>query len=626
MFQYLIALPRTAKRTILLLVDTTLVPISLYLAYSLRFGIEVPAEQFQSALPLFIAVTLTAIPVFHFTKLNRIKLIAFEVQDIGRGATAAILLTITASITSYMLALDGPRSVPLIFGTVFLTAHIMLRLTARTVLLYLSGRDNGRVPVAIYGAGSAGVQLMAALRQDFSMRPVVFIDDNLTLQSMTVSGLPVYSRAKLEEMVNRRQVQRVLLALPSVSETVRRQRIKELSDLGCEVLALPSYSELVDGTGITEKLKPVTPDMLLGRDKVDLETPEVARTYAGRSVLVTGAGGSIGSELCRQILRCNPHRVVLYDHSEFGLYTIDTELRPIANELGVELVARLGSVCDRPCVDQVMRDAEVNIVLHAAAYKHVPLVEENEIVGVGNNVLGTQVVAEAAEAAQVERFILVSTDKAVRPTNVMGASKRLAELVVQDLQTRSNQTRFAMVRFGNVLGSSGSVIPLFQKQIAAGGPVTLTHDKINRYFMTIPEAARLVLLAGAYVTGGDVFVLNMGKAVNINDLARRMIELSGLTVRDSQHPNGDIAIETVGLRPGEKMYEELLIGDNALPTPHAKIMRAEETSLSQIEIARILRDLAKATDTYNTDEMRKILENCVEGYRADDRTQGNVFS
>ncbi|MEM9585167.1 MAG: nucleoside-diphosphate sugar epimerase/dehydratase [Pseudomonadota bacterium] len=616
MFLYLVALPRAVKRTILLCVDTLLVPISLYWAFSLRFGTQVPSEQITSSLPLFLAVTLGAVPVFWLTGLNRIKLIAFEVEDIGRSAIAAICLTVIAIVAGLLLGLDGARSLPLIFGPVFLTVHIMSRLSARTLLLYLSGRDKGRIPVAIYGAGSAGVQLMAALRQDFAMRPVMFIDDNLTLQNMTVSGLPVYARAKFEKQVNRHKVKRVLLALPSVSEDVRRQRIKELSDLGFEVYALPSYSELMDGKGITDKLQPVTPDMLLGRDRVELETPEVTRTYAGRSIMVTGAGGSIGSELCRQVLRCNPHRLVLYDHSEFALYSIHSELRPVANELGVEIVARLGSVTDRIAVEQTLREGMVDIVLHAAAYKHVPLVEENEIVGVRNNVIGTQTVAEAAEAAHVERFILVSTDKAVRPTNVMGASKRLAELVVQDLQTRSHGTKFSMVRFGNVLGSSGSVIPLFQKQISEGGPITLTHDKINRYFMTIPEAARLVLLAGAYATGGDVFVLDMGKAVNISDLARRMIELSGLTVRDAANPNGDIRIETIGLRPGEKMYEELLIGDNALPTPHEKIMRAEETSLSQIEMARILRNLEQASESNDPEALRRILQDYVEGYRA----------
>ncbi len=624
MYEYLIALPRRVKRRILLLIDCTLVLTSLCAAFSLRFGLQSTADQFMAALPLFLLVALSSIPVFVLTGVNRIKLNAFEVQDITRGAVAALILTVIAILGSYVLSVEGPRSVPLIFGPIFLISYIMSRLSARAWLLYQSGRDNSRIPVAIYGAGSIGVQLMAALRKDFEMRPVMFVDDNMTLQNMTVSGLPVYSRKTLEQMVKSRRVQRVLLALPLATDAVRRQLVTELTDLGCEVYTLPSYNELIKGNAISDALQPVLPDMLLGRDKVNLEIPEVARAYAGRNILVTGAGGSIGSELCRQILRCNPHRLVMYDHNEYGLYSIDNELRSIAKGLGVDLVARLGSVCDPVSVDRVISESSVDIILHAAAYKHVPLVEDNEIIGVHNNVMGTRILAEAAARADVERFILVSTDKAVRPTNVMGASKRLAELVVQDLQTRSEKTKFAMVRFGNVLGSSGSVIPLFQKQIKAGGPVTLTHDKINRYFMTIPEAARLVLLAGAYAKGGDVFMLDMGQAVNIIDLARRMIELSGLTVRDEQRPNGDIAIEIVGLRPGEKLFEELLIGDNALPTPHEKIVRAKETMLSQIEIARTLKNLERASKANDKYAVRKILEDCVEGYHLETGTLGTA--
>lgn len=624
MYDYLIALPRTVKQRILLLIDCMLVPISLYAAFSLRFGQWAPVEQLQTAFPLLLAVTICAVPLFAYLRINRIKLSAFEVQDISRGAVAAICLMAIAAVTGLFMSIPGFRVVPLIFGPIFLMVHTISRLTARSWLLYLSEQSSTRIPVAIYGAGTIGIQLLASLRKDFDMRPVAFIDDNPTLQYMTVSGLPVCSRKQLEHMVAKKRVQRVILAVPSASELIRRQLIKELTALGCEVYTLPSYNELVDCSTVSYTLRPVTANMLLGRDMVDLETPQVTRTYTGRSILVTGAGGSIGSELCRQILGCNPHRLVMYDHSEYALYTIDTELRSIAEEMGVELITRLGSVCDRDAVNRVIAETSVDIILHAAAYKHVPLVETNEIVGVVNNVVGTQIVAEAAEAAGVERFILVSTDKAVRPTNVMGASKRLAEMVVQDMQTRSASTKYAMVRFGNVLGSSGSVIPLFQKQIAAGGPITLTHDKINRYFMTISEAARLVLLAGAYSTGGDVFVLDMGKAVNIIDLARRMIELSGLTVRDEQRPNGDIEIEIVGLRPGEKLYEELLIGDNALPTPHEKILRAQESVLSQIEMARIMKNLDRATQANDVAEVRKILCDCVGASTLKESALGNV--
>lgn len=609
-------MPRSVKRLILLAVDLLLVAFSLYYAFALRFGELLPIERIVESLPVFAAVLLASLPVFAITRLHRIKLIAFEMQDIKRGAIAALSLMILSFALILLARLPGYLSIPLIFGPVYLISHIIARILARSVLLRLSGRNRGRIPVAIYGAGSAGVQLAAALRQDFEMRPVVFVDDNLTLQAMTVSGLQVVSRGTLEQMVTKGTVSRVLLAMPSLSEAVRRRRVEELSDLGCEVHALPSYTEMVDGSGLAENLSLVTPDMLLGRDKVDLEIPEVAKAYAGRNVLVTGAGGSIGSELCRQVLRCGPHRIVMLDHSEFALYRIDKELRSVAERLGVYIESKLGSVCDRDRMDAVLAEAEIDIVLHAAAYKHVPLVESNELEGVRNNVLGTQVIADAARAADVERFILISTDKAVRPTSIMGGTKRLAELVIQDLQTRAKGTKFSMVRFGNVLGSSGSVIPLFQEQIAAGGPITVTHDSVTRFFMNIPEASRLVLLAGAHATGGDVFVLDMGKPVNIRKLARRLIELTGLTVRDTENPTGDIEIKTVGLRPGEKLHEELFIGDNLLPTRHEKILRAQESYLSEIEMAKVIKLLRSALDASDPLAAREVIQDTVEGYSA----------
>ncbi len=614
LFDFLNALSRRTKRTVLLALDTLLVPIALYISFALRFGTATPTGQIAASWQIFLIVTLIAIPLFSYFELNRAKLSAYEMADIGRSAMTVCVLMGIASSTSYFTDLPGPRSIPLIFGSMFLILHIASRMLGKAWVQTLVVHNSGRIPVAIYGAGSAGVQLLSALRLDPDMRPVTFIDDNVTLQQMTVSGLRVRSRNALVELVNKGQVQRVLLATPSASNEVRQMLIRELTQLGCDVHALPSYSEMMEGDGLADSLRPVTPDMLLGRDKVDLEIPEVARAYAGRSILVTGAGGSIGSELCRQILRCNPQRLVLFDHSEYALYLIERELQPLADDFGISIEACIGSVCDRPLLDRVLTEHRVDIVLHAAAYKHVPLVEKNEIEGARNNIIGTRVTANAAAAANVERFILVSTDKAVRPTNVMGASKRLAELVVQDIQTRCETTKFSMVRFGNVLGSSGSVIPLFQDQIARGGPVTLTHDKITRYFMTIPEAARLVLLAGAYAEGGDVFVLDMGTPVSIRDLARRVIELSGRSVKDADNPHGDIAIETVGLRPGEKLYEELLIGDNTLPTPHEKILRAQEGHLSEIEMVKTLRDLEAAIAAGDVAALRAIIEKRVDGY------------
>mgnify|MGYP000324285403 CR=1 FL=1 len=385
-----------------------------------------------------------------------------------------------------------------------------------------------------------------------------------------------------------------------------------------EVQVLPSYVDLMSGKGLADSLRTVAPDQLLGRDKVDLDTPEIAKTYAGRVVMVTGAGGSIGSELCRQLLNCNPARIVLFEQGEFQLYSIDQELQPEAKATGIPIVSRLGSVTNKARVAGVIAEEGVEIVLHAAAYKHVPLVEENELEGARNNVLGTQVVAEAAAEAKLERFILVSTDKAVRPTNIMGATKRMAELVVQDVQTRNAATKFAMVRFGNVLGSSGSVLPLFQKQIARGGPVTVTHKDVTRFFMTIPEAARLVLLAGAYAMGGDVFVLDMGEPQKIIDIARRMITLSGRQAKDSATGEGDIEIKVTGLRPGEKLYEELLIGDDVTGTEHERIMTANELYLSWAEYSQILERLDVACHEFDHEAIRDILLSTPTGFAPTD--------
>jgi FlaA1/EpsC-like NDP-sugar epimerase len=395
----------------------------------------------------------------------------------------------------------------------------------------------------------------------------------------------------------------------------RDEVIAKLSTYKAEVRVLPSFGELMSGKGLGQNLRTVAPDELLGRNKVALDTPDIVKTYAGRVVMVTGAGGSIGSELCRQLLNCSPARIILFEQGEFQLYSIDQELQIEAKIIGLPIVARLGSVTNKARVAGVIAEEGVEIIVHAAAYKHVPLVEENELEGARNNVIGTQVVAEAAADAKLERFILVSTDKAVRPANIMGATKRMAELVVQDIQTRHSHTKFAMVRFGNVLGSSGSVLPLFQKQIARGGPVTVTHKDVTRFFMTIPEAARLVLLAGAYAKGSDVFVLDMGEPQKILDIAHRMVVLSGHKVKDPMTGIGEIEIKVTGLRPGEKLYEELLINnDSLLPTPHTKILRAQEAMLSQIEVASMMRELEMSITYADTARLRRLIVARVDGY------------
>jgi len=496
-----------------------------------------------------------------------------------------------------------------------MTALIMSvsgRMFMRQFLLHIYRKGSDRMRVLVYGAGQTGQQLAAALRTDDAVQPVAFVDDNPTLQSLVVAGLPVYAPSKIQELIDNEAIDRVVLAMPSSSQTIQARIAHKLRQLGCEVHSLPSFATLVGEGELNTRLAPVSLGDLLGRSRLEHELPTVSDTYSGRHLLITGAGGSIGSELCRQLISCKPERIVLLDHSELALYTIAKELNELTCDIHVEPV--LGSVCDRELVDQVFASHKIDVVLHAAAYKHLSLVETNEIAGIDNNVFGTKTIADAARAAEVERFILVSSDKAVRPTNVMGASKRLAELVVQDLSTRSDKTLFSMVRFGNVLGSSGSVIPLFEEQIARGGPVTLTHGEVTRYFMTISEAARLVLLAGSFARGGDLFVLDMGDPVPIRKLARQMIEGAGLTVMDNENPGGDIEIVEIGLRPGEKLHEELLISPDMLTTPHQKIMRAHEGFLSELEMANALKDLRQAISTRDPHAARTVIARWVERY------------
>ena len=470
---------------------------------------------------------------------------------------------------------------------------------------------DARLPVLIYGAGKTGQQLAAALAGDDRLRPVAFADDEPRLRGLTVAGLRVHGPDEVEALVARHRIGRIILAMPSTSEAARARLTRRLAGTGCEVHALPSFADLVTGRAVTPyESRPIDPSTLLGRDALENELPGVTDAYAGRRVLVTGAGGSIGAELCRQIASCGPTTLVLLDHAEHALFQIERELREMAPE--IEIMPILGSVCQAELVRVLMQARAIDVVLHAAAYKHVPMVEANAIEGMRNNVIGTRTVAMAAEEAGVERFILVSTDKAVRPGSVMGASKRFAEMIVQHLATRATRTRFSMVRFGNVLGSSGSVIPTFADQIGRGGPVTLTHEDVTRYFMTIPEAVRLVLLAATIADGGEVFVLDMGAPVRIRDIALRMIEGYGLTVRDAHNPRGDIEIKVTGLRPGEKLHEELLIGSDMLTTPHPRILRAQEGHLSEIELAKALKSLSEAIETRDVALLRKILAQWIE--------------
>ena len=610
----MLSMSRSMKKTIFLASDSFIVVASLYVAVALRYGNLMPFGTLNKSAELLFFMAFIGPAIIVLSGLHRIKLQAIESDATIRVAATAVALSLAAIVVSYILNLSGPRSVPIIFGTVFFLLAMSIRVFGLYTLRYFGDRGSARLPVIIYGAGAAGIQLAAALRQSVETRPVLFVDDNPNLNNIMVSGLQVRSSKELPGLIKKHGIARVLLAMPSLSEQRRDALIAQLTTLPVEVQVLPSYIEMMSGRSLETSLRSVSPDELLGRDKVDLDIPEIARAYAGRVVMVTGAGGSIGSELCRQLIKCRPASIVLFEQSEYALYAINSELSALTAQTGIRIIARLGSVTNRAAVARVVDGEKVEIILHAAAYKHVPLVESNEIEGAANNVIGTKVVADVANQAGIERFILVSTDKAVRPTNIMGATKRMAELIIQDIHTRAPTTKFAMVRFGNVLGSSGSVLPLFQKQIAQGGPVTVTHPEVTRFFMTIPEAARLVLLAGAYAKGGDVFVLDMGEPQKIVDIAKRMIKLSGRTLKDPETGKGDIAIEITGLRPGEKLYEELLITDSLAATPHPKILRAEEEPLSELEIVMLLRDTQAEIAKGDAAALRRIVETRVDGY------------
>jgi FlaA1/EpsC-like NDP-sugar epimerase len=468
----------------------------------------------------------------------------------------------------------------------------------------------------IFGAGTAGAQTAAALAVSRQFKLVGFVDDDSAKVGRSINGVPVFSAQNLQQLVADKSVTDMLLAMPSAPRNRRKQIIESLDGLPVHVRTLPSMADLASGKITVQDIRELDIEDLLGREPVQPNTDLLARDLAGQVVLVTGAGGSIGGELVRQIVLQQPRQLLLLDHNEFGLYAIHQELAALCDSraLAVELVPLLGSVINADRMLAISQKYQPATVYHAAAYKHVPMVESNPCDGVLNNVFGTLNMAMAAQKSGVRRFVLISTDKAVRPTNVMGATKRMAELVLQAMAAQSSTTCFSMVRFGNVLGSSGSVVPLFRKQLAAGGPLTVTHAEVTRYFMTIPEAAQLVLQAGAMGQGGDVFVLDMGEPVKIIDLARRMVQLSGLSVRDQDHPQGDIEIAITGMRPGEKLYEELLIGDNPEATEHPRIMKAHEHYLEWNALQAQLSALLAGADANDDVAIRAVLKTCVHGF------------
>ncbi|MEY1557963.1 polysaccharide biosynthesis protein [Yoonia sp. R2331] len=613
MYRFVSTLSRQAKRIILLLVDVALVPVALLLAFALQTN-GLPAGPglltHWAGVPMLMMIAALLVLV---TGIHRVQLKAYESRAIMMTGMHALLLGLATAILDDMAGYGTPLATFINFVLVYFLMCVAARVVMLQVLLWVYRSGHEQTRVLIYGAGATGRQLAAALRTDETIQTVAFVDDNPALHTTMVRGLTVYSSVAVDGLIASRQIDRVLLAMPSLSRPKLAQLSRRFEDMGVDVQALPSFAQLTGQEELLGQLEPVAPGTFLGRAPLDAELPGGSDTYAGRNVLVSGAGGSIGSELCRQILACKPAKLVLFDVSELALYTIDMELQGLRRKAKIALVPVLGSVTDVGLVARVMRDHGIEIVLHAAAYKHVPMVEKNAVVGMSNNVLGTQVMAQAALDAGVQRFTLISTDKAVRPTNMMGASKRLAEMVIQDLASRSNRTIFSMVRFGNVMGSSGSVIPLFNDQIAKGGPVTVTHRDVTRYFMTIPEAARLVLAAGSFAQGGDVFVLDMGEPIAIYDLARQMITAAGYTVRDEATPQGDIEIKITDLRPGEKIHEELLIGEGQTTTPHPKVLLESATHLSEIEMAAALKALRTAVTEADEDALRDVVVRWVEG-------------
>jgi FlaA1/EpsC-like NDP-sugar epimerase len=611
-------LSRRQKKFFLAGIDIIIAPLAFLLARTILFD-RLPDLRFfeQNWIYLFLLAGLGG--VFSVgLKMPSIKLNAYESREILRTGVMAVFVTLSFALIISASDLYFSRLGIILFGLIFFLMAVAARFAMLHSLLWVLRAGQPRRRVLIYGAGRTGIQLLAALRSHDSIYPVAFIDDNPALHSMSSGGLHIYSSDRVPELTKRYEVDRVLLAMPSVPGPKIAQLARKLQKMGLTVMSVPSFAQIVGVERLVDALTPVEPDKFLGRVQVEKGMPVGAESYRGRNVLVTGAGGSVGTALCRQLLPTQPATIVLLEVSEIALYTIERKLSKLAEGTGTRIIAVLGSVTDSRMARMVMAEHRIDIVFHAAAYKHVPLVEANPIAGLANNVLGTRTLADAAHEAGVKKFVLISTDKAVRPTNIMGASKRLAELVIQDLAKRTTGTKFSMVRFGNVLGSSGSVIPLFKEQISNGEAITLTHEDVTRYFMTISEAARLVLLAGSYSdggAGGDVFVLDMGEPVKIRDLARQMINAAGLVVKDAENPNGDIEIIVTGLRPGEKLHEELLIGEGLLTTPNSKILRAQEQSLTELQMASALRALRTAVATGDAEAARNLVHTYVEGYQ-----------
>ena len=600
-------LSRTGKKWLLLAHDIIMVSLAFWLAFLVRLDwrltIEIPYITY-----IYPIVLIPSLIVFIKLGLYRSVLRYSGIKMIHTIIIGAAISVGMLLIGFLLFHSPLPRSIPILYFLILLFLLIGSRFTVKG--LFERQQAQSGTPVLIYGAGHSGGLLLEALQKSHEYKPIAFIDDNPKLHKSLINGKKIYSADKLPQLVEDFNIQKILLAIPNATLTQKQNIFQRLEDLPCEVLSVPDMNVWIDGTISTGSLKKVSITDLLGRETVAPDLNLMYQNIAQKNVLITGAGGSIGSELCRKIFSGSPNLIILFELNEYALYRIHHELEQKNANLNnaIKILPILGGVQDESHLFEIMKTFQIDTVYHAAAYKHVPMVALNTVAGVENNVFGTLSCANAAIKAQVTTFVLISTDKAVRPTNTMGASKRMAELILQALsQNATHATRFCMVRFGNVLGSSGSVIPLFEQQIAAGEAVTITHPEITRFFMTIPEAAELVLQAGAMGQGGDVFVLDMGEPVKIMDLARKMIKLSGKNIKNDTGKDNDIEIKITGLRPGEKLYEEVLIGDNVQGTAHPRIMTANEKMLSWNELQRLLTELKHACNERNAEQIRHIL-------------------
>jgi FlaA1/EpsC-like NDP-sugar epimerase len=626
---WLIERPRWFKRTLLIANDFVMLSISLWAAYSLRLSEYYVPEDWKILL-LMLSAPVVGVLVFHWRGLYKLVTRFIGPEGTTRIYTAVVIAAVSWALIVLMSGIKGqPRSVVVIYALIAAGLIRVSRQWAGALLLRAAPQFkplsfDQRKNVIIYGAGPIGIQLLRALAETGNYKTVAFIDANPSLAGQLVHGVKVLRPEKIGKVIADEDVKEILLATPSALRGERRMALKLLEAFPVVVKTLPALEDIASGHVEVSDLRPIDVEDLLGRDPVSPDFELLTAQVHGKVVMITGAGGSIGSELTRQLLKLGPKSLVLFEVSEAALYDISMEIEELKRRLRKEdesgpqaetsVIQVLGSVLDRKLVARTIEELGVEVIYHAAAYKHVPIVEVNPFSGLQNNTFGTLVVAEAARELGVKRFVLVSSDKAVRPTNIMGASKRLAELILQGMAQESPATIFTMVRFGNVLDSSGSVVRLFRNQIKSGGPVTVTHPEVIRYFMSIPEAAQLVIQAGAMATGGEVFVLEMGTPVKIDDLARTMIRLSGLEVRDEAHPEGDVDIEYVGLRRGEKLYEELLIGENATGTNHPRIFKTSEPILSYEELMSALERLEDAIQRVDVTELQDMLRTTVEGY------------